>query len=115
MVELGLLGDHKGDEEPALRCRAPSEGRREPGGTSGGVGDPRGPQEGPPVSDPGRWPDREPTLPAVLEGGAVLCITDADANNWLFRAMRNALTHWRYRRQNPPPSKPQPPHKQRRR
>ena len=27
------------------------------------------------------WPDREPTWPAFLEGGAVLCITDADANN----------------------------------
>ena len=29
------------------------------------------------------WPDREPTWPAFLEGGAVLRITDADANNWL--------------------------------
>ena len=53
MVELGQLGDHKGDEEPALRCRAPPEGRREPGGTPGGVRSPRGPREGPPVSDPG--------------------------------------------------------------
>ena len=27
------------------------------------------------------WPDRGPTWPAFLEGGAVLRITDADANN----------------------------------
>ena len=61
------------------------------------------------------WPDREPTWPAFLEGGAVLRITDADANNWLPRALRNAVTHWRYRRRNPPPPQPQPPHKRRRR
>ena len=60
------------------------------------------------------WPDREPTWPALLEGGAVLCITDAEANNWLPRALRTALTHWRYRRQNPWPQ-PQPPRKRRRR
>ena len=46
----------------------------------------------------GAWPDREPTWPAFLEGGAVLRITDADGNNWLPRALRNALTHLRYRR-----------------
>ena len=28
------------------------------------------------------WPDRGPTWPAFLEGGAVLRITDADANSW---------------------------------
>ena len=61
------------------------------------------------------WPDRKPTWPAFLEGGAVLRITDADANNWLPRALRNALTHWRYRRPNPPLPQPQPPHKRRRR
>ena len=61
------------------------------------------------------WPDRELTWPAFLEGGAVLRITDADAKNLLFRALRNALTHWRYRRRNPPPPQPQPPHKARRR
>ena len=61
------------------------------------------------------WPDREPTRPALLEGGAVLRITDADANNWLPRALRHALTHWRYRQRNPPPLQPQPQHKQRRR
>ena len=60
------------------------------------------------------WPDREPTWPAFLEGGAVLRITDADANNWLPRALRSALAHWRYRRHNPPPPQPQPPHKRRR-
>ena len=61
------------------------------------------------------WPDREPTWPAFLEGGAVLRITDADANNWLPRALRSALAHWRYRRRNPPPPQPQPSHKRRRR
>ena len=61
------------------------------------------------------WPDREPTWPAFLEGGAVLRITDADANNWLPRALRSALAHWRYRGHNPPPPQPQPPHKRRRR
>ena len=60
------------------------------------------------------WPDREPTWPAFLEGGAVLRITDADANNWLPRALRSALAHWRDRRRNPPPPQPQPPHKWRR-
>ena len=61
------------------------------------------------------WPDRGPTWPAFLEGGAVLHITDADANNWLPRALRSALAHWRHRRRNPSPPQPQPPHKQRRR
>ena len=60
-------------------------------------------------------PDREPTWPAFLEGRAVLRITDADANNWLPRALHNALTHWRYRRRTPPLPQPQPPHKRRRR
>ena len=46
MFELGQLGDHQGDEEPALGCRAPLEGRGEPGGTPRGVGGPRGPREG---------------------------------------------------------------------
>ena len=49
------------------------------------------------------WPDQEPTLPAFLEGGAPLCVTDVDANNWLPRALRTALTHWRYRPRKPPP------------
>ena len=61
------------------------------------------------------WPDRGPTWPAFLEGGAVLRITDADANNWLPRPLRSALAHWRYRRRNLPPPQPQPPHKRRRR
>ena len=61
------------------------------------------------------WPDREPTWPAFLEGGAVLRITDADGNNWLPRALCSALAHWRYRRHNPPPPQPQPPRKRRRR
>ena len=37
--------------------------------------------------------DREPTWPAFLEGVVVLCITDAEATNWLPRALRTALTH----------------------
>ena len=53
MVELGLLEDHQGDEEPAFRRRAPPEVQRKPGGTPRGVGSPRGPREGPQVSDPG--------------------------------------------------------------
>ena len=61
------------------------------------------------------WPVREPRWPDFLEGRAVLRITDADANNWLPRALRSALAHWRYRRRNPPPPQPQPPHKRRRR
>ena len=61
------------------------------------------------------WPDRGPTWPAFLEGGAVLSITNAKANNWLPQALRTALTHWRYRRRNQPPPQPQPPRKQRRR
>ena len=54
------------------------------------------------------WPDREPTWPAFLEGGAVLRITDADTNNWLPQALRSALAHWRYCRRNPPPPQPGP-------
>ena len=61
------------------------------------------------------WPDGEPAWPAFPEGGAVLRITDADANNWLPRALRSALAHWRYRRHNPPPPQPQPPYKRRHR
>ena len=61
------------------------------------------------------WPDREPTWPAFPEGGAVPRITNADANNWLPRVLRNARFHWRYRRRNPLPPEPQPPRKRRRR
>ena len=59
------------------------------------------------------WPDMEPTWPAFLEGGAVLRITDVDANNWLPRALRSALAHWRHRWRNPPTPQLQPPHKRR--
>ena len=59
-------------------------------------------------------PDTEPTWPAFLEGGAVLSIMDTDANNWVLRALYNALTQRRYRRRMPPPQ-PQPPRKGRRR
>ena len=61
------------------------------------------------------WPDRELTWPAFLEGGAVLRITDAEANNWPPWALRSALAHWRYRRRNLPPPQYQTPHKGRRR
>ena len=115
MVELGQPGDHQRVEEPALRCRAPPEGRRKPRGTPGGVGSPEGPREGPQVSDRAAWPDRGPTWPAFLEGGAVLRITDSDANNWLPRALRSTLAHWRYRQRDPSPPQTQPPHKRRRR
>ena len=53
VVVLGQPGDLQEVAEPALRCRAPPEGRRTPGGTPGGVGGTRGPREGPQVSDPG--------------------------------------------------------------
>ena len=53
--------------------------------------------------------------PAFLEGGAVLRITDAEANVWLPRALRTALSQRRYRPRNPPPPQPQPQRKQRRR
>ena len=53
MVGLGQLGDHQGDEEPALRCRAPPEGRGEPAGTPGVLGRPGGPRDGPPGGDSG--------------------------------------------------------------
>ena len=64
-------------------------------------------------------PNRKPTWPAFLEGGAVLCVMDAEANNLLPQAIRTADIHWRYRRRKPPPlqplTQPQPPHKRRRR
>ena len=53
VVVLGQPWDLQEVEEPALRCRAPPERRRKPRGTPGGVGSPRGPTEGPQVSDPG--------------------------------------------------------------
>ena len=53
VVVLGQPGDLQEGAEPALRCRAPPEGRRKLRGTPGGVGGPRGPREGPQVSDPG--------------------------------------------------------------
>ena len=52
VVVLGQPGDLQEVAEPALRCRAPPEGRRKPRGTPGGLGGPRGPREGPQVSDP---------------------------------------------------------------
>ena len=113
MVELGQPGDHQGNEEPAFRCRAPQEGRRKLGGTPGGWAAPEDQERVLRSVIWAAWPDSGRTGPAFLEGGAVLCITDADAHNWLPRALRNALTHWRYLRRNPPP--PQPPHKRGRR
>ena len=61
------------------------------------------------------WPDPETACPAFLEGGPVLPVTDAEANNWLPRALRTALTQWRCRPRNPPPPQPQLQHKRRRR
>ena len=60
------------------------------------------------------WPDGGPEWPAFLEGGAMLRVTDAEANVWLPWALRTALGHWRYRPRNPPPPQPQPPRKRRR-
>ena len=61
------------------------------------------------------WPDRELTWPAFPKGGAVLRMTNVDANKLLPRALRNALTHWPYRQRNPPPPQPQPSRKRRHR
>ena len=115
VVVLGQPEDLQEVEEPALRCRAPPERRRKPRGTPGGWAAPEDHERVLRSVIRAAWPDREPTWPAFLEGGAVLRITDADANNWLPRALRSALAHWRYRRHNPPPPQPQPPHKRRRR
>ena len=54
------------------------------------------------------WPDRGPTWLALLEGGTLLRVTDTEANNWLPRALRTALTHWGYRPRIPLPPQPQP-------
>ena len=72
MVELGQLGDHHGDEKPALRCRALPEGRGEPGGTLGGVGGPGGPREGPLSGDSGGVARQRADV-AVLPGGGGGC------------------------------------------
>ena len=62
-----------------------------------------------------RWPDREPTWTAFLKEGAVLRVMDAEANNWLPRALCTALTDWRYRPRNSPPPQSQLQNKRRRR
>ena len=106
MAKLGLLGDLQGDA--VLLRRDGRNWEVLPGGRGG-------------LEDHQRvlraviraaWPDREPKWPAFLEGGAAVRITDMDANIWLAWALRNALTNWRYRRRNPQPPQPQPPHKQ---
>ena len=62
------------------------------------------------------WPNRGPEWLSFLEGGAAgIRVTHAEANVWLHRALRTALSHWCYRPRHPPPPKPQPPRKQRRR
>ena len=61
------------------------------------------------------WPDREPTWTALLNKGAVLRVMDAEANNWPPRALRTALTDWRYHPRNSPPQQPLPRNKRRRR
>ena len=40
------------------------------------------------------WPLRGPEWPALLEGRAVLRVTDAEASVWLPGALRTALGHW---------------------
>ena len=51
VAELGLLRDHQGDEEPALQCRAPLEGRGKPRGAPRGVGAPENQRGGSPGRD----------------------------------------------------------------
>ena len=77
-----------------------------PGRTTKGSTGPRFGRDGPTRSRGGRLSWR---------GGAVLRVTDAEANVWLPRALRATLGHWGYRPRNPPPPQPPPPHKQRRR
>ena len=60
------------------------------------------------------WPDRGPEWPALLEGWAVLPVTDREANVWRQGALRTAIGYWRYRPRKPPPPQPEPPHKGRR-
>ena len=114
VAELGHLRNHQGAEERALRCRAP------PGWGEPGIA-PRGS-----VAREDRKTvlrtliraeprDRGPTWPAFLDGGAVLRVTEAEANNWLPRALRTALGNWRYHPRNPPLPQPQPSRKRRRR
>ena len=69
VAELGLLGDHQGDEEPALRCQAPSEGRGEPGGALGRLGNHRGPKEGPLGRDLGGLAQQGADVAAFPGGG----------------------------------------------
>ena len=115
MAELGLHGDHQGmrnRRSDVVLLRRDKGSREVP---TGGWAAPEAHERILRTMIWAAWPDRAPTWPAFLEGGAVLRITDADANNWLPRALRNALTHWRYRWRNPPALQPQPPHKRRRR
>ena len=79
------------------------------------MGGPGGPREGPSDGDLGGLAQQGANVASFPRGGAVLRITDADASNWLPRALRNALGHWPTRRRNPPALQPQPPHKRRRR
>ena len=51
VAELGHLGYHQGVEKPAFPCRAPPEGRGDPGSTPGGMGGPGGPSTVPPGRD----------------------------------------------------------------
>ena len=37
----------------------------------------------------------------------MLGVTEAEVDNWLPRALRTSLTHWRYRPRNLPPLQPQ--------
>ena len=70
MAELVLLGDHQGDEEPALRCRAPPEGQGEPeSARGGGWAAPEDHQRVPRAVIWAAWPDRGRAWPAVLKGG----------------------------------------------
>ena len=115
MVELGHLGDHQPDEEPALRCLASPDGGREPGVPPGGWQTPEDNKRVLRSVIRAVWPDRELKWPAFLWGWAVLRITDPYANNRLPRALRNALTHWLYRQRKPPLPQFGPPHQRRRR
>ena len=69
MAELGLLGDHQGDEEPALRCRAPPEGWGEPKGAPGGLSGTKEPRECPPGGDSGSMARQGADVASFSGGG----------------------------------------------
>ena len=91
VVVLGPTRDLQEVAEPALRCRAPPEGRRKPRGTPGGVGGPRGPREGPQVSDPGGVARQGADVAGLPGGGSGAPHHGCGRQQLAPRALRSAL------------------------